>query len=65
MNDNNSKPTILHGNQAKIDPKKKVIPVFENLIGDYKTDRYGRSYHRHDSDDYADFVKSEVDSIRL
>jgi len=72
-NDKNNKTngTILHGNHAKIDPKKKVIPQFGNCVfNDFgagvhsaKHDRYGRAYHR--LDDNADFDVNEVESIRL
>ena len=56
-------PHKLHGNNARIAPKRKVIPQFENyVINDYRTELYGngRSYHRLDDD--ADFAKDEVDA---
>ncbi|MCL2035779.1 MAG: hypothetical protein FWG83_00110 [Oscillospiraceae bacterium] len=62
MNENKK----LHGNHARIDPKKHVTPVFQSLIlNDYRDERYGngRSYHRLDDD--ADFAKQEVDDNEL
>jgi hypothetical protein len=63
MNDKNNK--TLHGNSAKIDPKKPIIPLFSSVTGEYKTDSQGRRHHRHDDEEYADFIRNEVDSIRL
>jgi len=56
---------ILHGNQAKIDTKKPITPLFSTVMGEYNTDSHGRRHHRHDDDEYADYVKHEVESIRL
>ena len=68
MNENNkdNKNKILHGNSARIDPKKSVTPQFGSCVfNDYSEnrDRYGRSYHRLVDD--ADFDREEVESIKL
>jgi len=55
----------LHGNSARIDPKKPITPLFNTLIGEYNTDSQGRRHHRHDDEEYAEYVKHEVESIRL
>ena len=64
MNSKNNK--ILHGNSARIDVKKAVIPQFEDCVfNNYSNerDRFGRSYHRLDAD--AEFDKAEVDANQL
>ena len=65
MNDNNKFATgTLHGNNAKINPKKKITPRFEACVfNNYQNDRYDRSYHRLDID--ADLDREEVNSIEL
>ena len=64
MNEKNKNNNILHGNSARIDPKKSITPRFENyVINNYRDDRNSRSYHRLDDD--ADFAKREVDSNQL
>jgi hypothetical protein len=64
MNDKN-KPTVLHGNSARIDPKKPIIPLFNTIMGECCTDSHGRRHHRHDDDEYSEYVQHEVESIRL
>jgi hypothetical protein len=62
---NNTNPKILHGNSARVDPKRPVTPVFETLTGENMTDRFGRTHKRHDDDEYSEFIQHEVESIRL
>ena len=68
MNDLNKK--ILHGNMARIDPKKPVKPLWSNVISsNYPSSAnaafnpYGRTYHR--LDDEEEYEKFEVDSNPL
>jgi hypothetical protein len=56
----------LHGNNARIDPKKDIVPQFANTVFnncDDEHDCYGKPYHRLDVD--AEFDKREVDAIEL
>ena len=65
MPDKNKENRILDGNSTRIDPKRKVTPLFENHVSANYTDgreRYGRSYHRLPDD--AEFSKQEVDKIQ-
>ncbi|MCL1831854.1 MAG: hypothetical protein FWG45_02950 [Oscillospiraceae bacterium] len=57
---------ILHGNNARINPKKPIIPQWNNVIGDHSENRYGR-YNRLDVDlqDRAAIAKDEVDANPL
>jgi hypothetical protein len=69
MNEIN-KDKILHGNSAKINPQKPITPLFGgNAAGDYDNALYMRGYNRaglrHSPDPSAEFLKDEVDSIRL
>ena len=68
-NSNNPKDRILHGNGARIDPRKHVIPQFQNCVTDvnygmFNDSRYKRAYHRLDDDD-SEFWKDIVDSNPL
>jgi hypothetical protein len=69
MNDKNIKDikgTGVHGNTARIDPKKPVTPLFSTIMGEYNTDSQGRRHHRHhDEEEYGEYVRHEVESIRL
>ncbi|MCL1789593.1 MAG: hypothetical protein FWG33_04470 [Oscillospiraceae bacterium] len=69
MLDKKSKKT-LHGNSARIDPKKKVSPLFENSVtngykgvGVYGSNAFARAYNRLDFDE--DLGIQEVDSNPL
>jgi len=56
---------LVNGNSTRIDPKKKVTPLFENHVSANYIDKrelYGRSYHRLEDD--AEFSKHEVDIIQ-
>jgi hypothetical protein len=62
---------FLHGNNAKIDPKKKRIPLFETSVtngaykgvGIYGSNAYSRAYNRLDFDEELGI--EEVDSNPL
>ncbi|MCL2018915.1 MAG: hypothetical protein FWG70_04070 [Oscillospiraceae bacterium] len=56
---------VLHGNSARIDPKKPVSPLFENHVSNNYSDGRelkGRSEPRLEDD--AEFSKQEVDIIQ-
>ncbi|MCL1903669.1 MAG: hypothetical protein FWF94_04550 [Oscillospiraceae bacterium] len=66
----NKKNKTLHGNAARIDPKKKVAPLFEMSetngyrgVGVYGTNAFSRAYNRLDFDEEAGI--QEVDSNPL
>jgi hypothetical protein len=64
MNEKYINNRILHGNSARLDPKRPVTPLFENSI---TNDFSRRGYHRLDEDeyDYAALDIREVDSNPL
>jgi hypothetical protein len=63
---NEKKSKILHGNKAKIDPAKSISPQFVTaMLNNDRYGRNGRAFHRLDSDDIAEFNKSEVDANQL
>ncbi|MCL1880749.1 MAG: hypothetical protein FWF76_01065 [Oscillospiraceae bacterium] len=55
----------LHGNSARVNPVKSVIPQWDNVVSDHKT----RGYHRLDGIDTlerkAELAKEEVDNNPL
>jgi hypothetical protein len=53
---------ILHGNQARIDPKRKVIPAFQSSV---TNDFRNRPYTRLDEYELARLDIEEVDSNPL
>jgi hypothetical protein len=66
MNDKSTNDKSLHGNTAKVDPKKPIVPLFTATANNNpynKYDRYGRAYHRLGIDDEAEYWKNEVDNI--
>ena len=65
MPDKSKASRIVNGNSTKIDPGRKVTPLFENHVSaNYIDGRelHGRSYHRLPDD--AEFSKQEVDIIQ-
>ncbi|MCL2072130.1 MAG: hypothetical protein FWH07_07870 [Oscillospiraceae bacterium] len=79
-NKNTNGGKFLHGNSARIEPKKKMTPLFEmsatnGYHGDYKgagiygTSGFSRAYNRLDFPDFDNFDEElgirEVDSNPL
>ena len=65
MSEKNKANRIVNGNATKIDPNRKVTPLFENHVSANYIDgreRYGKSHHRLEDD--AEFSKQEVDKIQ-
>ena len=67
MPDKSKASRIVNGNSTKIDPGRKVTPLFENHVSNNYVDGAelragGRSMHRLPDD--AEFSKREVDIIQ-
>ena len=63
-NQNKSTGKVLHGNSAKIDAKKHVMPLFStSATNGYGANAFNRGYHRLDYDE--ELAIDEVNSNPL
>jgi hypothetical protein len=62
---------MLHGNTARIDPKKPITPLWAGVMNDYRDVRNTRGFNRLDTPDTltaeerAEHAKNQVDSHPL
>jgi hypothetical protein len=56
---------VLHGNNARINPRKPVMPLWSNVISDHTDGNFHRLDGFNTPEDRAEFAKNEVDSNPL